>query len=194
MSRRRPEARADELLDAATAVFRRQGVPGTTVADIATEAGVAKGTFYLYFESREQLVGALKSRFVDELLTRVGAFGVQIGVEDWWVLADRFVASMVDHLIERRDLIVVLASEASGPGASEVFADAQRRVDEFIAAGLRAGIAAGAYATSDPDVMATLLQHAIAGSVEHHLLYDVDVERERLVEGAQELVRKALAP
>lgn len=61
-----PQRRAD-ILQAARAVFAEQGFVGARIADIATRAGVATGTVYLYFESKEALVAAL----VDDLLARL---------------------------------------------------------------------------------------------------------------------------
>jgi AcrR family transcriptional regulator len=58
MARRVPENRFPELLDAATRVFINQGYRQTQMADVAAAAGVAKGTLYLYFESKEALFAA----------------------------------------------------------------------------------------------------------------------------------------
>jgi AcrR family transcriptional regulator len=49
------EQRRRSILQAARAVFARQGYAGTVVDDIATQAGIAKGTLYLYFPSKEQI-------------------------------------------------------------------------------------------------------------------------------------------
>lgn len=59
---KQPEARRDQLLDAAERLFAEKGYAETTVADIAEAAGVAKGTFYLYFPSKEHCVTALGER------------------------------------------------------------------------------------------------------------------------------------
>jgi AcrR family transcriptional regulator len=53
--RRRPEARPEELLDAALAVFAEQGFARARLEEVARRAGVSKGTVYLYFESKEAL-------------------------------------------------------------------------------------------------------------------------------------------
>jgi len=58
MPRRIPEDRLRELLDAATAVFIAQGYRQTQMADVAAAMGVAKGTVYLYVESKEALFAA----------------------------------------------------------------------------------------------------------------------------------------
>ena len=49
------ELRRSSILQAARAVFARQGYANTVVDDIATQAGIAKGTLYLYFPSKEQI-------------------------------------------------------------------------------------------------------------------------------------------
>jgi AcrR family transcriptional regulator len=55
MPRRTPDSRFQELVEAASAVFIAQGYRRTQMADVATAMGVAKGTVYLYVESKEAL-------------------------------------------------------------------------------------------------------------------------------------------
>lgn len=67
---KQPEVRRDQLLDAAERLFAEKGFAETTVADISEAAGVAKGTFYLYFPSKEHCVMALKERLSHGMLDR----------------------------------------------------------------------------------------------------------------------------
>jgi AcrR family transcriptional regulator len=55
VARRIPDDRFDQLIDTATQVFIEQGYRRTQMADIAEAMGVAKGTLYLYVESKEAL-------------------------------------------------------------------------------------------------------------------------------------------
>jgi AcrR family transcriptional regulator len=55
MPRQIPEDRFDQLVDCATKVFVEQGYRRTQMADVAEAMGVAKGTLYLYVESKEAL-------------------------------------------------------------------------------------------------------------------------------------------
>lgn len=65
---RRPDARPDEILDAALEVFGAQGFAGARLDDIARAAGVSKGTLYLYFESKEEMFRAMiRARIVSAL-------------------------------------------------------------------------------------------------------------------------------
>jgi AcrR family transcriptional regulator len=52
---RRPEARPEEILDAAQIVFGEHGFARAKLEDVARQAGVSKGTLYLYFDSKETL-------------------------------------------------------------------------------------------------------------------------------------------
>jgi AcrR family transcriptional regulator len=56
---RRKDARPAELLDAALAEFFEKGFEAARLEDIATRAGVSKGTIYLYFSSKEDIFQAL---------------------------------------------------------------------------------------------------------------------------------------
>lgn len=62
--RRRPEARPEELLEAALTVFGEQGYRATTLEEVAKRAGVSKGTIYLYFASKDDLFRAMVEKNV----------------------------------------------------------------------------------------------------------------------------------
>lgn len=59
MREARASARQERILDAASRLILRYGYHKTTVDDIATEAGVGKGTLYLHWKTREALFAAL---------------------------------------------------------------------------------------------------------------------------------------
>ncbi|HKA53292.1 MAG TPA: TetR/AcrR family transcriptional regulator [Candidatus Binatia bacterium] len=62
--RRRPDRRPDEILDAALRVFARSGLHRTNLEEVAREAGISKGTIYLYFKDKEELFVAAAHRVV----------------------------------------------------------------------------------------------------------------------------------
>lgn len=76
------------LLDAAERVIGERGAAATTIADLTNAAGVAKGTFYLYFDSKEALFDAVQARWIDELIERTAASYDRLrGEGDWWIPA-----------------------------------------------------------------------------------------------------------
>ena len=56
---RRKDARPQELLSAALALFVEHGFAATRLDEVARRAGVSKGTLYLYFENKEELFKAV---------------------------------------------------------------------------------------------------------------------------------------
>jgi AcrR family transcriptional regulator len=189
-----PEDRRAEILDAATRTFSEKGVGKATVADIAEAAGVAKGTVYLYFGSKEHLLAALRDRFVDELIEHVADLLSRAGQEDWWGLVDTTVASMVDFMTEKRDLMQTFMEEGMSSDAAKVFPDVGSRIDAMFAQAIQQGIDAGQCKASDPELMASFFHHAMEGAMLHACLHGEAVDRDRFVAAATELVHKALAP
>ncbi len=67
------EAKRLALVDAALAVFSRVGFAAAKIDDVAEEAGVSKGTVYLYFDSKEQLFeGMVKTKMSPMLNNAAG--------------------------------------------------------------------------------------------------------------------------
>ncbi|SDR24869.1 transcriptional regulator, TetR family [Rhizobiales bacterium GAS113] len=61
----------DRILDAAQNLFLRYGVKRTSIEDVAQEAGIAKGTVYLSFESKAALFAAIADRLCAKTLADV---------------------------------------------------------------------------------------------------------------------------
>ena len=79
-SAERRESRRGALVDAAFAVFMDKGVATTSVDDIVEAAGVAKGTFYLYFKTKDDAVNAVAERIVDGVADIVEAAAANPGL------------------------------------------------------------------------------------------------------------------
>ena len=70
---RRKDARPAEIVAAALQLFSDRGFAATRLEDVATVAGVSKGTVYLYFESKEQLFEAVVRESVTPNIARAEA-------------------------------------------------------------------------------------------------------------------------
>ena len=66
------EFRIQSIQDAAMRVIARKGMAAATIAEIAEEAKVAKGTIYLYFRDRDELVEKTFEKAIGQLHARVG--------------------------------------------------------------------------------------------------------------------------
>lgn len=67
------------LIDAALRVFARKGAGASAIHEIAAEAGVANGTFYNYFRTREELLEAASMRLVERFFQEITDSAVAIG-------------------------------------------------------------------------------------------------------------------
>jgi AcrR family transcriptional regulator len=67
------EFRVQTIQDAAMRVIARKGMAAATMQEIAEEAGVAKGTIYLYFRDRDELVEKTFERAITQLHGRIDA-------------------------------------------------------------------------------------------------------------------------
>ena len=74
-------ARREEILAAARRVFATRGFRGTTIADIAEEAGIALGTIYLYYPSKEAVFAALNQRLAELIAATVRAVAPEASLE-----------------------------------------------------------------------------------------------------------------
>ncbi|AUI59471.1 TetR/AcrR family transcriptional regulator [Amycolatopsis sp. BJA-103] len=81
------DERRTDLLDAAEELVQNQGAERFTVEDVTTGAGVAKGTFYLHFTSKGDLLDALRDRYVRRFaevqLSAARVEGGVAGVRAW---------------------------------------------------------------------------------------------------------------
>lgn len=88
LSDEQQEERRVRILDAAERCFMRAGFHRTTMQDICKEAGVSPGAFYVWFASKEDLIGGISARNRDEVLESFSALAE----------AEDFVAGMVSVL------------------------------------------------------------------------------------------------
>ena len=64
LRQRRKDARPHELLEAALALFVEKGFAATRAEEVAQRAGVSKGTLYLYYASKEELLKAVIEQYL----------------------------------------------------------------------------------------------------------------------------------
>ncbi len=150
-----PDVRREQLLDAAERTLLERGLRATTVADVARAAGVAKGTTYLYFRSKDELLVDLRARYLERYLATVAT-----GRGTARTKVRRLVVGLVQFGIAHHELHHLLFHEA---GISED--DAYSPVRSQLADLLRAGSDAGELAVGNPEVTAAFLLHGVDGTL-----------------------------
>ena len=103
------EARRSELTEVALRLWAEKGFDQTSVAAIAREAGVAKGTFYLYFDSKDALLLEVLRR--NSLVPNILALIEDLQSKSLEEAVHGFVRGAWRHLSEHRELVLVVIRE-----------------------------------------------------------------------------------
>lgn len=177
-----PEARRVELLEAALSVLRNRGPTNARVEDVTDAAGAAKGTFYLYFSSWEDLLvevrAHLLSKYVSEMKKR---FRVQ-ALSDWWAAFEEECVHFVDFIEELGDLHEAVFH---GPIADRPI-DKAISSETIIAGILRKGIESGECRPVEIDAAARLLFSVLHTTVDSIINMG---DRERYLNSMFDLLR-----
>jgi TetR/AcrR family fatty acid metabolism transcriptional regulator len=115
----------EAILRAATQVFARNGYFNSKVADIAKAAGVADGTVYLYFKSKEEILHSIFDVAMEEAISE-GRRELE-AIDDPREKLKRIARLHLERLGADRDLAVVFQVELRG---------STKFMEEFSAAGL----------------------------------------------------------
>jgi len=175
-------------MNAAQRLFLQQGVGATTIEQITEGAGVAKGTFYLYFSSKEDMLGSLGDRFGEEHLKKIKAAVAGKKGEDWrgkltaWAAAG--VASYLDS-IELHDVLFY----GSRPAAREGLVN--NIVIDHLAELLQGGVDGGAWVIDDPRSTAVFLFSGLHAVVDDVYSKGKRVNRSRLAQRLEQLCLRA---
>jgi AcrR family transcriptional regulator len=164
--------RQSEILAAARRIFARDGFDAALVDDIAAEAGIAKGTVYLYFKSKNDIYTAALREDLEALgeikRQRLAAAN---GLHDK-LLA--FVTAILEYCDERRDFFRIYLIESGKPACGQLHhkeISAHKTAQARMLADLFAESArSGEIRSIPPERAAILVADAIRGTVERRLL------------------------
>lgn len=171
---RRKDARPGELLAAALDLFVEKGYAATRVEEVATLAGVSKGTLFLYFSSKEELFKAVVrehisgrfSQWSDEIEQFEGSSQEMLRycLNSWWERIGATKASGIPKLMmsEARnfpELAAFYRQEVIQPGSALIARILQRGVErgEFLPMDIKYGV----YLVLAPLLFLTMWTHSL---------------------------------
>jgi AcrR family transcriptional regulator len=174
-------------MDAGERTFVRNGFASTTIEDITQKAGVAKGTFYLYFDSKEAILESLRDRFIEGCRGRIEALASQVPATDWAGRLDAWVEGGIRHYLEHVKLHDVLLHAGQQRHGSK----AQNAAVSELAELIRAGSAARAWRVESPEIVSVFLFYALHG-IADHILSNRRSDHKAAIRLSQRIVRNAL--
>ena len=183
-----PEERRGELMNSAQRLFLKQGVGPTTVEQITDGAKVAKGTFYLYFSSKEEILAALGDRFAEEHLAKIKS-AVDAAPEDFRGKLGKWAAAGVDSYLDSIRMHDILFFGGLPP-TREGLVD--NIVIDHLAALLQDGVEAGAWMVDDCRFTAVFLFSGLPAVVDDAYAKEKKVNLERLAARVERLCFRAV--
>ena len=108
------EARRTAVLAVARRIFADKGYHATSIDDIIASAGIARGTFYLYFESKRAIFDELLDELFTTLQSTVRRIETGPGARPPVEQMDATVDRVLDTLLENREMAHILLREAVG--------------------------------------------------------------------------------
>lgn len=183
--------RRSDLLDSATDVLRRRGIEGATVDEITRAAGVSKGSFYLRFRSKEELLDALRLRLAEQFAEKVTALDRPQQQRDWPQFTHLLVRTAIEAQVEARDLHELLSNAPHRhEGSLTPHEPTQNPAGQALYEVVSAGIAAEAYRLTDPPAAVRLIYEQLHAAGEWAC--EEPDQQERVIATATELIRRAL--
>lgn len=110
----KPELRREQMLRAATQVFAAKGYHRASVSDIIETAGVARGTFYLYFEGKREIFAELVDVLTARLVNAMKLVDLSPGAPPWREQVRSNVIHIATILAEEKELTQILYNHALG--------------------------------------------------------------------------------
>lgn len=172
------QERREQVLGCAIELFAEKGYHATTVDDIVTRAGVARGTFYLYFTDKRSIFDELLDLYIATIDERITRIDPALGLELCLDLTRQNIRRVLEISFEQRALTKILLSDAVGLDAEfdRKLLGFYQHVSSLLESALRDGQEMGVVRACDVSVNAVFILGALK-----ELLYQV-VMRERQVE------------
>lgn len=188
------EERRRQLIDAAINAFGEKGYHETQVADIIKEAGVARGTFYLYFKGKREIFDGI----MQELFARVRAEVRSIPKEAVGEIPDQVrgnIERVIKRLLDEPMLARILVNAPAGldPEQDERLREFYGQLLDLIQRGLRQGQEMGFVRDGDYKVLAISLLGSIKEVLYQTLLGTEELESSAIVAEIYRLVLHGVA-
>ncbi len=168
---RQRDQRQGVLLDAAAALFVEKGVAGTSIDDIVERAGVAKGTFYHYFQDRAAMLEALRKRYSQHFADAAGAAMASCPPDDWQALLEAWIGTVVREYGATYALHDAIFHD---PAVCHRCVMSEEPVVQSLSALIARGCAVGAWAADDVSVTAVCMFHGLHGVIDEAIAVGSD--------------------
>lgn len=159
----------DSLLDTAFRLFMSQGISKTSISDIVDQAGVAKGTFYLYFKDKYDIHNKLICHKSDQLLKNALSRLMTANISDFEDSIVFIADSILNQLSENPNLLKFISKNLSWGSLRSAVTQPEDDDDALTDIYDRLKIRAQGY--NEPEIMFFMITNVISSSCYSAVLY-----------------------
>jgi AcrR family transcriptional regulator len=154
----RKAERRHHILGAARAVFAKRGYHQATIDEIVAEAGVARGTYYLYFEDKRAVFSELIDRFSSKITMAIMRIALDDPARSVAEQVRSNIRAIIGLCLAERAMTKMLIMDTAGidPSFDRKLATFYDQVVELLEESLRDGQKLGIVADGEPRVLAYL--------------------------------------
>ncbi|MDJ0765229.1 MAG: TetR/AcrR family transcriptional regulator [Myxococcota bacterium] len=136
-----PSERREQILEHAATLFGRQGYHATSISNIIQAAGIARGTFYLYFENKRALFEELFDYLIVQIKKRIRVVDISPAAPSVRAQLLDNITGVIALFSENRALLSILLEGAVGldKGFAEKLAGFYRQITQTIELSLNLG-------------------------------------------------------
>jgi AcrR family transcriptional regulator len=155
--------RRQQILSAARGLFAKRGYHQTTIDDIVAQAGVARGTFYLYFEDKRAVFSDLIDRFAAQLAMAIERISTDEPARPVAGQVRENIRRIVATCLSERAMTKILITDAIGvdPSFDRKLANFYDSMVGLLTESLRDGQMLGIVGDGEPRVLAYLTLGAL---------------------------------
>ena len=190
------QQKRESLLDSAFQLFIEHGFSKTSISDIVRNAGVAKGTFYLYFKDKFDIKNHLIAHKASQVFQNAYNSMCQQQITDFEDQVIFITDHILDQLAANRNLVLLLSKQLSwGFLKSSVFqapGTDSFTVPPTILTIFHSLLEQAQYSYRDPEIMMYLILELIGGSSYNAILYQQPVPLAQLKPYLYRTVREIL--
>lgn len=157
-----PEKRRLQLMQSAETLFAQNGVDGTSVSDIVGHAGVAQGTFYWYFKSKDDIVHAVVDSLVQEMLQEISQLSHLQGMSGEEKL-NNVLSALCFWMARERGVLEHLSQYKHGALYDRISKEVSKQMLPILEEMIIQGVEEGAFYTSYPHEAAIMVLASCQG-------------------------------
>lgn len=161
------------IFESAVKVFSNCGYTGATMDEVVARAGVAKGSLYYHFKSKEELFIFIIKEGVDLIHEEVD--NATKGMDNPYEIIQESVKVMLKYVYENKDLFKVIISQLWGTEErNDMLREEIKLLIDSSTSKFKAGILGGFIKDEDPE----LLSYSLVGVLVSAALYEIINEKE----------------